>query len=79
MIFIFYVLQKQYFFSNVNYLEDLNSNVTKIIKNFLSRDVLLQYTAQRQKIGKLVFKDTAFYKLLEGILFKNYLKITKLF
>lgn len=40
--------------------------MTVILKKMLAKDLLLKYTAQKAKTDKSAFKDTIFYKKLEG-------------
>ena len=61
-------MQKRYYISTINTEADLKYNLTFTIRKFLSRSIVIAYTAQKQtKVNnKPIFSQTTFYKCLQG-------------
>lgn len=53
----------------INKRDSINKNMTAMIKSYITRDLALMYVPSKLGRGensKLIFKDTAFYKCLQG-------------
>lgn len=44
----------------------IKTNISNILKNMLTKDVLLQFTAIKTVAGKKVFKETALCACIKG-------------
>ncbi|XP_014210076.1 uncharacterized protein LOC106640519 [Copidosoma floridanum] len=63
---------KKCLYSTINFSIELSENLTKVVKKLISKDILKDYTPQRLKPGKLVFKETKLYSVLEDSLLEIY-------
>ncbi|XP_051155834.1 uncharacterized protein LOC127287953 isoform X2 [Leptopilina boulardi] len=56
----------------------LSRSLRNVLKQFISRDVIINYTAQKQVENKAIFKSTEFCKVLKAVLFAKYNSATNI-
>lgn len=61
-----YLLQTNFMWSSIDSSKPVIKAITTILKKFMSRDVVISYTAQKPKGCKKAIKDTTFGECMKG-------------